>query len=252
MEWLFVPFRPLSVLLSNPYASLFCALCLSFTLLSSVLSIRAWKGRMPGDFTSVMLYFGSFFALLFALPLAIILIYGKASGVLLSSFGMAIGNWRLGVTLGAAGLPVILLGLIAGVRDPTLREYYPFSKQAMASPRRFVLYESAYLVLYYLAWEFTFRGIMLFGLLALLPSGLPGVLIAVVVQTVVSTVFHIGHPDSEILGAFIFGVFAGLVTAATGSFLYALVLHALAGILNDSVMYRRSVRARRLERQAAA
>jgi uncharacterized membrane protein YdjX (TVP38/TMEM64 family) len=89
---------------------------------------------------------------------------------------------------------------------------------------------------------------MLFGLLALLPPTLAGVLVAVLLQTVVSTVFHIGHPDSEVLGAFIFGLLSGLVTAAAGSFLYALVLHALAGILNDSVMYRRSARARRLAR----
>jgi hypothetical protein len=251
MEWLLEPFMPLSALLRNPYASLFCALCLSFTLLSSALSMRAWKRLMPGDFASVMLYFGSFFALLFALPLVIILIYGKGSGVAPSSFGMAIGNWRLGLIFVAAGVPFMVLGLIAGVRDPAMREYYPFSRQAMSSPERFVLYESAYLVLYYLAWEFTFRGVMLFGLLVMLPPTLPGILIAVVVQTVVSTVFHLGHPDSEILAAFVFGVFAGLVTAATGSFLYALVLHASAGILNDSLLYRRFVRARRLERQAA-
>jgi hypothetical protein len=247
MEWLFESVTPLSALFRNPYASLFCALCLSFTLLSSALSMRAWKGRMTGDFASVMLYFCSFFALLFALPLAVILIYGKASGIVPSSFGLAIGSWKSGVILGAAGLPFILLGLFAGARDPAMQEYYPFSRQAMESPGRFVLYESAYLVLYYMAWEFTFRGVMLFGLLSMLPPTPAGVLIAVAVQTVVSTVFHIGHPDSEILGAFIFGVFAGLLTAATGSFLYALVLHASAGILNDSLMYRRFVRARRLE-----
>jgi len=117
-----------------------------------------------------------------------------------------------------------------------MQEFYPFSKEAMKSPGRFVVYESAYVVLYYLAWEFTFRGVLLFGLLALLPQTLAGVLTAVLLQTIVSTVFHIGHPDSEILGAFIFGLFSGLVTAATGSFLYALVLHALAGIWDVRLM----------------
>jgi hypothetical protein len=242
MGWLIAPFKPLSVLVSNPYASLFCALCVAFTLLPSFLSIRSWKKRRVGDFTAVMLYFACFFLLLLALPLAIILLHGMAA----SSFGVGIGDWRLGLILGAGGLLLTLGGLFTGWRDPAMQEFYPFSKEAMAGPGRFVLYESAYLLLYYLAWEFTFRGVMLFGLLALLPPTLPGVLIAVLVQTVVSTVFHIGHPDSEILGAFIFGLLAGLVTAAAGSFLYALVLHASAGVLNDCVMYRRSARARRL------
>jgi len=239
MDWLFSPFKPLSVLISNPHASLFAAFCVSFTLLSSFLSLRSWKRRVPGDYAAVMLYFVGFFLLLLALPLAIILLHGMAA----SSFGMGIGDWRLGIILGFAGLLLTLLGLFTGWRDPAMQEYYPFSKEALASPGRFVLYESAYLVLYYLAWEFTFRGVMLYGLLALLPPTLPGLLIAILIQTVVSTVFHIGHPDSEILGAFIFGLFAGLVTAAAGSFLYALVLHASAGILNDTVMYRRSARA---------
>ena len=244
MEWLFGTFKPLSVLMSNPYASLFFVLCVSFTLLASFLSMRSWKRRLPDDFAAIMVYFLCFFLLLLAIPLTIILLYGMAP----SSFGMGIGNWRLGIILGLAGLVLTLVGLASGWRDPAMREFYPFSKEAMKSPGRFVFYESAYLVLYYLAWEFTFRGVMLFGLLALLPPTLPGVLTAILLQTVISTVFHIGHPDSEILGAFIFGLLSGLVTAAAGSFLYALVLHASAGILNDFVMYRRSARARRLAR----
>jgi hypothetical protein len=244
MQWLFSPFKPLSVLLSNPYTALFSVLCVSFMLLSSFLSIRNWKRRCAGDFTGVMVYFLCVFVLLTVVPLAVILSYGIA----LSSLGMGIGNWRLGIVLGLAGLVLTLAGLARGWRDPAMQEFYPFSKEAMKSRGRFVLYESAYVVLYYLAWELTFRGVMLFGLLALLPPTPAGVLTAILLQTIVSTVFHIGHPDSEILGAFIFGLLSGLVTAATGSFLYALVLHASAGILNDSVMYHRSARARRLAR----
>ena len=242
MEWLSSPFMPLSVLVSNPYASLFAVLCVSFMLLSSFLSMKNWKRRFRDDFTAVMAYFLCLFLLFLAVPLVIIVLNRMAP----ASFGMGIGNWRLGIVLGCAGLVLTLAGLFSGWRDPGMQEFYPFSKAAMQSPGRFVLYESAYVVLYYLAWELTFRGVLLFGLLALLPPTLTGALAAILLQTIVSTVFHIGHPDSEILGAFIFGLLSGLVTAATGSFLYALVLHASAGILNDTVMYRRSRRARRL------
>ncbi len=244
MEWLVSPFKPLSVLVSNPYAILFAVLCVSITLLSSFLSLRNWKRRLTNDFTAVMVYFLLFFLLLLVIPMAIILLFRMAP----LSLGIGIGNWRLGIILGCAGLVLTLAGLASGSRDLALQEFYPFSKQAMKSPGRFVLYESAYVVLYYLAWELTFRGVMLFGLMALLPSNFAGVLTAILLQTIVSTVFHIGHPDSEILGALIFGLLSGFVTAAAGSFLYALVLHALVGVLNDTVMYRRSTRARRLAR----
>ncbi|HYW85347.1 MAG TPA: CPBP family intramembrane glutamic endopeptidase [Spirochaetia bacterium] len=244
MEWLLSPFKPLSVLMSNPYASLFSVLCVSFLLLSSFLSMRNWKRRCADDFNGVMVYFLCFFVLLMVVPLVIILL----NRMPLSSFGIGVGNWRLGIVLGLAGLVLTVAGLASGWRDPAMQEFYPFSKEAMKSPGRFVIYESAYVVLYYMAWELTFRGVVLFGLLALLAPSLAGMLTAILLQTIVSTVFHIGHPDSEILGAFIFGLLSGLVTAATGSFLYALVLHASAGILNDSVMYRRSARARRLAR----
>jgi len=244
MELLFSTFKPVSVVMSSPYASLFAVLCLSFMLLSSFLSMRNWKRRFDSDFSAVMVYFLCFFLLLLAIPLAIILLYRIAP----ASLGAGVGNWRLGILLGLGGLLLTLAGLVSGWRDPAMQEFYPFSKEAMKSPGQFVVYESAYVLLYYVAWEFTFRGVLLFGLLALLPPTLTGVLAAILLQTIISTVFHIGHPDSEILGAFIFGLLSGLVTAAAGSFLYALVLHASAGILNDFVMYRRSTRARRLAR----
>lgn len=121
----------------------------------------------------------------------------------------------------------------------------------MSSPGRFVLYESAYLMMYYLPWEFTFRGVILFGLYAMLPHTLAGLVVAVMVQTFLSTVYHIGHPNSEVFGAFLMGVIAGAATAAVGSIVYALFHHALIGILNDCLIYRGLIRRRHLGRETA-
>jgi membrane protease YdiL (CAAX protease family) len=122
---------------------------------------------------------------------------------------------------------------------------YPFSKEAMDTPGRFVLYELAYVAFYYVAWEFAFRGVVLFSLLAFLPRTIPGVAVAILVQTFLSTIYHIGHPHSEVVGAFILGIVAGAATVVTGSILYGFLYHALAGVLNDSLAYRRLARARR-------
>lgn len=120
--------------------------------------------------------------------------------------GLGPGNWRLGLTLTAVFLPLTAVGLLLGINDPGLKKYYPFSKEAMSSPGKFVIYESAYLVLYYLPWEFTFRGVIVFSLLALLPHTVPGLVVVVMVSTFLSTIYHIGHPSSEVLGAFILGL----------------------------------------------
>jgi Type II CAAX prenyl endopeptidase Rce1-like len=251
MQWFTSATDTAVSIIADPYAALFCALGISFVLLSSVLNVRNLVKNAGGDFTPVMTYFASVFGLLFLLPLAVILLRGGQTGVSPLSMGLGPGNWKLGLTLTVIFLPFSLLGLWLGINDPELKTYYPFSKEAMSSTGRFALYESAYLVLYYLPWEFTFRGVILFSLLALLPHTVPALVVVVMVSTFLSTIFHIGHPNSEVLGAFLLGVIAGTITAVTGSFLYALFHHALVGILNDCIAYRGRMRTQRLGRETA-
>lgn len=249
MEWLTSVTTTIVSILSDPYAVLFGALGISFLLLSSVLNVRNLMRKAGNDFTPVMTYFVSVFVLFFLVPIAVILLRGAPVGLTPWSSGLGPGNWRLGLILTVVMLPFSLLGLFFSLRDPVLRQHYPFSKEAMNGPVRFILYETAYLVLYYLPWEFTFRGVILFSLLALLPHSVPSLVIVVMVSTFLSTIYHLGHPNSEVLGAFILGIIAGAITAITGSFLYALFHHALIGILNDCIAYRGRARTLRLGRE---
>ena len=251
MQWFTSAAGTALSIIADPYATLFCALGVSCLLLSSVLNVRNLVKDSARDFSPVMMYFVSVFALLFLLPLAIILLRGRQTGISPALVGLGPGNWKLGLVLTVVCLPFSFIGLWAGINDPALKNYYPFSKEAMSGAGRFALYESAYLVLYYLPWEFTFRGVILFSLLALLPHTAASLVIVVMVSTFLSTIFHIGHPSSEVLGAFILGVIAGTLTALTGSFLYALFHHALVGILNDFIAYRGRVRTQRLGRETA-
>ncbi len=235
-------------ILADPYAPLFCVLGISFLLLSSVLNIRTLLKNAASDFGPVMTYFASVFGLFFLLPLIVILLKGGAAGVTPRAMGLGLGNVKLGLILTAVFLPFSLIGLFVGTRDPVLREHYPFSKEAMKTPGRFILYEFSYLAMYYLPWEFTFRGVIMFSLLALLPHTVPALVIVVMISTFLSTIYHIGHPSSEVLGAFILGVIAGTVTALTGSFLYALFHHALIGIPLDCIAYRGRVRLQQKQR----
>ena len=60
--------------------------------------------------------------------------------------------------------------------------------------------------------------------------GLP---VVALLQAVPSAIIHIGHPQSEIFGALLFGFAAGYVTYATRSILPGLIVHALAGVSLD-------------------
>src|SRR5208337_27598 len=240
----------IAAIVSDPYAALFCCIGISFVLLSSVLNVHSLKRNAVHDFGPVMLYFASFFVLMFVFPMALVLIEGPRVGLYPWTLGMRLGDWRTGLTCVALCIPLLALSLLLGSSDPELRQAYPFSKEALESPGRFVLYEAAYVAFYYLAWEFAFRGVVLYGLLAFLPHTIPGIAVAIMVQTFLSTIYHIGHPHSEVVGAFILGLAAGAVTVVTGSILYGLFYHALAGVLNDCLAYRRLARARRLGRTA--
>ncbi len=136
--------------------------------------------------------------------------------------------------LTAAGLPFALLAGFIGSRDPEMRKMYPFAKAACADRRTFAGYELSYLVLYYLPWESVFRGVLF---LPLVPA--VGLLPALAVQTIVSTLLHIGHPDSEVFGAAGAGLAFGLVADFTGSFFYPLILHAATGIATDTFLFLR-------------
>jgi membrane protease YdiL (CAAX protease family) len=69
-----------------------------------------------------------------------------------------------------------------------------------------------------------------------------GLIPALAVQTIISTLYHFGHPPSEIFAALGAGVIFGLVAYATGSIFYASILHAAVGISNDVFLYTRRPR----------
>ncbi len=109
---------------------------------------------------------------------------------------------------------------------------YPFAKAACAGARTFAGYELTYLFLYYLPWESVFRGVLFLPLIPIV-----GLIPALAVQTAISTLLHIGHPDAEVYAAAGAGLVFGLIAYATGSFLYTFILHAATGIATDTFLF---------------
>jgi membrane protease YdiL (CAAX protease family) len=209
-------------------------LAAAFALMVTVFHLRSLK-RRRGDMAAAVLYFASFFLLFFALPLVLILLSADDPATFLRAAGFTPGMTGRGLMLCAIAVPLGLLASWIGSRDPALRQQYPFAKSACRSRAGFIAYAAAYLFLYYLPWEFLYRGLLF---LALLPA--LGLFPALALQALVSTLHHIGHPDSEIWAACGSGFVFGLVAWLSGSFLYTVFIHALVGIGTDAFICRRT------------
>jgi len=219
--------------LTGPLRLIYPELALAFTLLVTVLHFRGLR-RTRGELAAVRLYFVSFFALALAAPLLIAALTAPDLRAALAGWGWTFGRAGRGLALTAVGLPLAVLSGFIGSRDPEMRKTYPFAKGACAGVRTFVGYELSYILLYYVSWESVFRGVLFLPLVPVL-----GLIPALAVQTTVSTLLHIGHPDTEVFAAAAAGVVFGLVAWATGSFLYPLVLHAATGVATDTFLFLR-------------
>jgi membrane protease YdiL (CAAX protease family) len=214
-----------------PLALVYLEIVLALTVLTSVLHFRALR-KTRDEFAAVRRYFLAFFVLLLVVPCSLVFLTSSGPWAALASFGWTFGRAGRGFALAAIGLPVAILAGFMGSRDPEMKKMYPFAKAACAGARTFAGYELAYLVLYYLPWEFVFRGVLF---LPLVPA--IGLIPALAVQTAVSTLLHIGHPDTEVFAAAGAGLVFGVIAYATGSFLFTFILHAATGIATDTFLY---------------
>jgi membrane protease YdiL (CAAX protease family) len=185
------------------------------------------------------LYFGAFFVLFVAIPVVVALFAEKDPFTAFAEMGLRAGNVSRGLLIVAIALPITIGMSLISSKDPALQKHYPFSKDACRSPGAFIRYEIGYAALYYSAWEFLYRGILFFPLLHTL-----GFLPAVSITTALSTLHHIGHPDSEIGGALAGGIIFGVVSLLTGSMLYPFAIHAMLGVSDDVFIYLRVYRRR--------
>lgn len=220
-------------MIENPQPIIFLYLTLAFTLMLTVFNHKHFL-KKNNDFRAFMLYFGCFFISFLIVPLLIILISEVDFLGYLQGIGFSPGKTVKGIIITAIAIPVTLLAAHIGSKDPEMKKQYPFSKTACTKLSKFIIYESAYLLLYYFSWEFLFRGILFFPLVTS-----TNLITALSIQTTISTLYHIGHPISEIFGALFAGLIFGAIAYVTGSFFYTVFIHALIGISNDTFLYLR-------------
>jgi len=208
-------------------------LLLSAPILLTIYRYHAYPGFFTPDFdfglqtdqnVSVN-QFIRFFGLFFVLPALYIKVFMKKS---LKDFGLGLGDYKTGLKILAVLVSVIFIAIYFAARMPDVQSEYPLAKSLIQDRSHLLFYELSYVIFYYIAWEFYFRGVLLFGL-----KGRFGVFNAILIQTISSCLVHIGKPEGEIIGSIIVGIIFGVIAFRTRSILYVLILHALIGVLTD-------------------
>ncbi len=169
-----------------------------------------------------------------ALPLALSALFRQRP---VRAYGAGLGDARAGLAITALFLAVMLPAVWVASGWHAFAGQYPlagqgaYTLQIAGKPQvhlgLFAAYEAAYL-LYFVAWEFLFRGWMLNGLLPHLGRG--GAILA---QTVPFALMHLGKPEAEALGSLVAGVALGVLALRTRSFWYGAVLHAAIAVVMD-------------------
>ncbi len=230
--------------------SLSCLLFSAFTppLLTAQAAMKLpLIGSLPGDLPSYWARFILSFLLLGVFPGIVALLFKESPRRLGLIFNIPLFRkgwfWLL--------VPLAMAVGALGTLSPDLAAFYPYSRDLIPRVQEsglgpFWIHILAYGLLYYLPWEFFFRGFLLFPLALSAQEALRsspdhamnknvGTVMAAIVlfQTIPSTMLHFGHPLSELFGAMAGGILFGLMAWKTKSIFPGLILHAAMGIGTD-------------------
>lgn len=177
---------------------------ITILIISSVLLLTIQHYRRLTPWFSMDLVVFCFLA-----PLAIILVLWGENP---ASYGLRLGNWKLGLlfTLGGIVLMTPILWIVA--RTGSFRSYYGHSTLSWG----WLLLDNA---AHLFSWEFFFRGFLLFGLAQRYGDN------AIFLQAVPFAISHLGKPEAETLSTIFGGAAFGYVAIKTDSMLYPFLVH---------------------------
>jgi uncharacterized protein len=155
------------------------------------------------------------FITFFILPLLIIRLILSEK---LSDYGIRIGDYKIGFKISSIFLAIMLSLVWFVSSSETFGNVYPHLNSARNSWNVFIIYEIG-LFIYMIAWEFVWRGFMLFGLYEKFG------LYSLFIQMVPFVILHNGKPILETFGAILAGLALGILALRTKSILYCVIVH---------------------------
>jgi membrane protease YdiL (CAAX protease family) len=174
-------------------------------------------------------WFGLNFVCLFIVPVAVIRLAWREP---LGWYGLSLGQVRIGLRYLGGFAAVALPALLVASRLPSIHSFYPRYPWARQSLGALLASEAGWLV-YFLAWEFFFRGFLLFTMLRRFPPA-----VAVAVQTVPFAMMHFPKPELEAMASIVAGVALGTMAYRSRSCLGPWLLHFIcAAFLDVAVVF---------------
>jgi membrane protease YdiL (CAAX protease family) len=187
------------------------------------LSPHLAPGADPGAAAAIY-SFAACFLLLGLVPVLVVKLVFRER---LADYGVQLGNRVRTLRSFLLLAPACVLVAYLTSRDPAMANEYPINRGAGKSAAAFALHAGTYLV-YYLGWEFHFRGFLQCGL-----RGKLGAANALLIQVMASALMHIGKPAVESYAAVLGGILWGVIALRTRSLLSGLLQHASLGISLD-------------------
>ena len=141
-----------------------------------------------------------------------------------SDYGIRIGRWKPAIILTTAALAVMSLIIYWASKRPDFYSYYHM--HSVNWPAWLLTW-----TLYMFAWEFIFRGYMLFGLERSIGKS------AIFVQAIPFVLLHLGKPFLETLATIPQGFILGYIAYKTRSFLPCFIIHIGIHVLMAVLTY---------------
>ena len=132
----------------------------------------------------------------------------------LSAFGLRRGEWRRGLLYTVAACVLIAPVLYVVARAPSMQAFY--TAKAADGLGRVILLNGVELF----AWEFIWRGLVLFAFARAFGPGA-----AIFLQAVPFAFMHLGKPEVETLSTIFGGAAFGLIAWRTQSMIYPWLIH---------------------------
>lgn len=144
-------------------------------------------------------------------------------------YGVRLGDWKIWVVDLIIMLTIMIVVMAAVFPFTNFRNVYPLWRPAARSPALFLSYQGIQLF-HMTAWEYFFRGFMLFGLSRKIDRRL-----AILIQTIPFAIMHFRKPALEAYASILAGIFLGILSTRGRSFLPSALLHFGVALCSDVI-----------------
>lgn len=202
---------------------IFLAACYALYLLTVSGTFNRWLGINPGEIRQIILQRSSGVVFFGIVPLIVITLLLDQTP---DAYGLKVPSGNTFMYALLFGLVILPVNYFSS-RSPGILTMYPQIREKTWS-LKLIFISSLTWILYLTAYEFLFRGFILFIFLNTVGTGA-----AIAANLVLYSLFHIHKGWKEMLGSLPFGIVACYFTIITGNIWFAVILHCILALTNE-------------------